>query len=260
MTTPNGAPPFNGVLFPPGTTVQDSSLTSTDRTANNVLPNGAVIQEMLIRFKYVQTNKNVPVHVLQSHSVILNTILLEHPNHVTIYDKNNKTIDRTRVAALSSLAQLHDLCDLNTRQTDKARHVIIMAIRTARTFAELKKTTLMETNLKANNAYMSEHKFGITEWDILSIGWFRNLHPNSMSHDVIKSYLPDEVKKNCPKKTTIPTYQLLNTSPWHKEEGAPDMRTKAIQISCPHSSSKSLSKILLQALAKNPIFIPWTMR
>jgi hypothetical protein len=38
------------------------------------------------------------------------------------------------------------------------------------------------------------------------------------------------------------------------------MRTKAIQISCPRSSSKALSKILFQALAKNPIFIPWTMR
>jgi hypothetical protein len=248
------------VLFPPGLTIKDSSSTSTDRTANNVLPNGAVVQEMLICFEYVQTNKNVPVHVLQSHSVILNTILLEHPNHVTIYDKNNKTIDRTRVAALSSLAQLRDLCDLNTRQNDKARHVIVMAIRTAHTFAELKKTTLMETNLKANNTYMSEHKFGITEWDISSIGWFRNLHPNLMSHELIKSYLADEVKKNCPKKTTIPTYQLLNTSPWYKEEGAPNMRTKAIQISCPRSSSKALRKILFQALANNPIFILWTMR
>jgi hypothetical protein len=237
MTTPNGARPFNGVLFPPGTTIQDSSSTSTDRTTNNVLPNGAVVQEMLIRFEYIQTNKNVPVHVLQSHSVTLNTILLEHSNHVTIYDKNNKTIDRIRVAALSSLAQLR-----------------------ARTFAELKKTTLMETNLKANNAYMSEHKFGITKWDISSIGWFRNLHPNLMSHDLIKSYLADKVKKNCPKKTTIPNYQLLNTSPWHKEEGAHDMRTKAIQISCPRSSSKALSKILFHALANNPIFIPWTMR
>jgi hypothetical protein len=81
-----------------------------------------------------------------------------------------------------------------------------------------------------------------------------------MSFDLIKEYIADEAKKNCPKKTTIPPYQLLITSPWHKEEGSPNMRTKAIQISCPRASSKALSKILFTALANNPIFIPWTMR
>jgi hypothetical protein len=245
MTTPNGAPPFNGVLFPPGLTIKDSPSTSTDRTANNVLTNGSVVQEMLIRFEYVQKDKNVPVHVLHCHSTILNTILLEQSDHVTIYDKNNRPVDRARVAALSSLANLRELCDLQTRQKDKARHVIVMAIRTARPFAEIKKTTLMETNLKANHAYISEHKFAITEWDISSVGWFRNLHPNLMSFDLIKEYIADEAKKNCRKKTTIPPYQLLITSPWHKEEGSPDMRTKAIQISCPRASSKDLCKFFL---------------
>jgi hypothetical protein len=87
MTTTNGSPPFNGSLFPQGSTIQDSSSTSTDRTANNVLLNGKVVCEMLIRFEYVQIDNKSPVHVLQYHSDLITTILLEQSDHVTIYDK-----------------------------------------------------------------------------------------------------------------------------------------------------------------------------
>jgi hypothetical protein len=106
--------PSLGCCLPkdPSSIIKDSSFTSTDWTANNVLPNGAVIQETLISFKYVQKEANIPVHVLHCHSEILNTILLEHSDHVTIYEKKNRPVDRARVASLGSLAHLPDLCDL----------------------------------------------------------------------------------------------------------------------------------------------------
>jgi hypothetical protein len=197
MTTPNGLPPFNGSLFSQGSTIQDSLSTSTDRTANNVLSNGKVVHEMLIRFEYVQIDNNTPVHVLQYHSNLITTIIHEQSNHVTIYDKNNKLLDLQRMSSLSSLAHLRDLCNVNTRQNGKARHVIIMALRTAKSFIDIKNTTLVTTKLKQFNAYIAEHKFGITEWDITSLGWFRNLHPSLLSYNLVKNYIIDEVKANC---------------------------------------------------------------
>jgi hypothetical protein len=98
MTPPNGSPPFNSSLFPQGSTIPDSSSTSTDRAANNVLLNGKVVREMLIRFEYVQIDNNTPVHVLQYHSDHITAILLEQSNHVTIYDKNNKPLDLQRMS------------------------------------------------------------------------------------------------------------------------------------------------------------------
>jgi hypothetical protein len=120
------------------------------------------------------------------------------------------------MSSLSSLAHLLDLCDVNTRQNGKDCHDIIMALCTAKSFNDIKNTTLVTTKLKQFNAYITEHKFGITKWDITSLGWFRNLHPSLMSYDLVKNYIIDKVKANCQKKTTIPPYQLLNTSPWFK--------------------------------------------
>jgi hypothetical protein len=105
------------------------------------------------------------------------------------------------MSSLSSLAHLRDLCDVNTRQNRKACHVIVMALRTAKSFNEIKNTTLVTTKLKQFNAYIAEHKFGITEWDITSLGWFCNLHLSLMSYDLVKA--------NCQKKTTIPPYQTV---------------------------------------------------
>jgi hypothetical protein len=112
MTTPNGSPPFNGSLFPQGPAIQDSLSTSTDQTASNVLSNGKVVCEMLICFECVQIDNNTPVHVLQYHSELIMTILLEQSDHVTIYDKNNKPLNRQRISSLSSLAHVRDLCDV----------------------------------------------------------------------------------------------------------------------------------------------------
>jgi hypothetical protein len=80
------------------------------------------------------------------------------------------------------------------------------------------------------------------------------------SYDLVKNYIIDEVKANCQKKTTIPPYQLLKSSPWFIEPGSLDMCTKAMQISTTRQHSWALHKILITDLAKNPIYIPWTMK
>jgi hypothetical protein len=69
------------------------------------------------------------------------------------------------------------------------------------------------------------------------------------------------VKANCPKKTIIPPYQLLNILPWFKEPSSLGMRTKAMQIStsCQHSCALH-KEILITALAKSPNYIPWSMK
>jgi hypothetical protein len=135
-----------------------------------------------------------------------------------------------------------------------------MAFSTAKSFHGIKNTTKLTTALKKHNAFIAKHKFTITKSDILSLGWFCNLHPSLMSHNPIKEYLAAEVKMHCPSKTNILFYQLLNMSPWHKETGMPDMRTNAIQISCTHQNSQILHKSLTTALAHNPIYIPWQTR
>jgi hypothetical protein len=258
MTSPNGAPPYNGTLFAQGSTPPDSSSTSTDRTANNVMSNGQVAKEMLVKFEYVQKPDKKAIHILQYHRQLLTSILFASPDQLVIYCKNNKPVTQARINLLTSLAHLKDLCDVHTREGGRdVRHVIVMAFKTTKTLHDIRNTEIFMSHLKSMNAYVTEHFFPIDEWDISSLGWFRNLHPSLMNYDLIKEYFSTEIKKYCPAKTKVPTYQLSNTTPKYWEPGQDEMKTKAIQISCSRKSSKALHSILQTALKDNPIYIPW---
>ena len=100
------------------------------------------------------------------------------------------------------------------------------------------------THLKNMNAYVQEHAFPIAEWDISSVGWFRDMHPNHMSYALIKTHIQMLVKTKCPPKTVLPQFELSNATAKFQEPGQQEMRTRVIQISCDRKSSKILHKLL----------------
>jgi hypothetical protein len=117
--------------------------------------------------------------------------------------------------------------------------------------------------LKEMQAFTQEHHFTIKEWDIASVGWFHDLHPNRMCYNMIVNHsntlMANAIKTSFPPKTQIPFYKLSNCTPKYQAEGHDDMRTKAIQITCIQSSSKQLHKLLVKAYADNTIYVPRPM-
>ena len=116
------------------------------------------------------------------------------------------------------------------------------------------------THLKNMNAYVQEHPFSIQEWDISSVGWFRDMHPNHMSYELIKSHIQTLVQNKCKAGPPLPQFELSNATAKYQEPSQNEMRTRVIQISCDRKSSKILHKILIKAFADNPIYVPWDAR
>jgi hypothetical protein len=139
-----------------------------------------------------------------------------------------------------------------------------MKVRTSLSLYEIRTTVGIMRQLKDMQAFIQEHHFTAEEWDISSVGWFHDLHPNHMCYDSIIAHtnalMTAAIKTDFPPKTKIPFYRLSNCTPKYQADGQEDMRTKAIQITCPRSASKQLHKLLVKAFATNPIYVPWTAR
>ena len=260
MVTPTPSHPYNGTLFAKTPISQDSSSVYTDKTANIPTSKGQPVREFNVKFEYVQKISNKPVPILQYHRQLLTSIIYAHGDQVTIFDKNNKPVDQSRINTLTSIASLRELADIHTRDGKVVRHVVIMNIRSSLSVHDIRNTTVFMTHLKNMNAYVQEHAFPITEWDISSVGWFRNMHPNHMSYTLIKSHIASLVKSKCPSSSMLPHFELSNATAKYQEPGQIEMRTRVIQISCDRKSSKTLHKILIKAFNDNPIYVPWDAR
>ena len=251
---------YNGTLFAKTPTTQDSSSVYTDKTANITSSKGQPVREIHVKFEYVQKLSHQSVPILQYHRQLLTSIIYAHGDNVTIFDKNDRPIDQPRINAITSIALLRELADIHTRDGKAVRHVIIMRLRSTISLFDIRSTTVFMTHLKNLNAYVQEHPVSIQEWDISSVGWFRDMHPNHMSYELIKSHIQSLAKKNCPAGMVLPQFELSNATAKYLEPGTNEMRTRVIQISCDRKSSKILHKILIKAFSENPIYVPWDAR
>ena len=260
MATSKPGHPYNGTLFAKTPITEDSSSVYTDKTTNIPSSKGQTVTEFNVKFEYVQKNTNQAVPILQYHRQLLTSIIYAHGDNVTIFDKNNRPIDQSRINPLTSVAQLRELADIHTRDGKIVRHIIIMRLRSSVSLHEIRNTTVFMSHLKNMNAYVQEHEFPILDWDIASVGWFRNMHPNHMSYTLIKNHIQHLVKTKCPASTVIPQFELSNATAKFQEPGQNEMRTRVIQISCDRKYSKIIHKLLIKAFSDNPIYVPWDAR
>jgi hypothetical protein len=168
MMTPDPSVDFNGTLFAQPPIPKESLSVYTDKTVNTAGKNDQPVREFLLRFEYLQKVKQ-PVPIISHHPQLLTFFLNAHKDQVTINDKNNKPVDQARINSITSIAHLRDLVDINTRTSDKVRHILIMKLRTSLSVYELRTSTGVMRQLKTMGAYIQENFFGISEWDIASL-------------------------------------------------------------------------------------------
>jgi hypothetical protein len=262
MTTPDAPAAYKGNLYTAPPTPQESSSVYTDKTTNTAGPNAQPVREFLIKFEYLQKGQQIPI--INNHCQLLASLLSTLKDQITIYDKNDKAVDIPRLQTITSVALFREFVDIHTRTANQVRHVIIMKVRTSLSLYEIRTTSGIMRQLKDMQAFIQEHHFTIDEWDIASVGWFHDLHPNHMCYDMIVNHsnklMATAIKTSFPPKTQIPFYKLSNCTPKYQADGQDDMRTKAIQITCARSASKQLHKLLVKAYADNTIYVPWTAR
>jgi hypothetical protein len=262
MTLPDAPANYNGSLFTAPPTQPESASVYTDKTVNTAGQNAQPVREFLVKFEYLQKGQQIPI--INNHCQLLASLLSSLKDQITIYDKFDKIVDIPRLQTIASVALFRDLVDIHTRTANQVRHIIIMKVRTSLSLYEIRTSTGIMKQLKDMQAFIQEHHFTIDEWDISSVGWFHDLHPNHMCYDSIIAHtntlMTAAIKTDFPPNTKIPFYRLSNCTPKYQGDGHEDMRTKAIQLTCARSASKQLHKLLVKAFATNPIYVPWTAR
>ena len=147
MATSKPGHPYNGTLFAKTPTVLDTSSVYTDKTTNIPSSKGQNVMEINVKFEYVQKTNNQAVPILQYHRQLLTSIIYAHGDNVTVFDKNDRSIDQSRINVLTSIAQLCELADIHTRDGKVVRHIIIMRLRTSVSLHDIRNTTVFMTHL-----------------------------------------------------------------------------------------------------------------
>ena len=104
-----------------------------------------------------------------------------------------------------------------------------MQIRTALSLSDIRNTELVMYQLKNLNVFIRMHNFPMKVHDIVSIGWFRDIHPTQMTHENISNHINESIRAVNP-STTIPPYHLAFTNPGFQDDQGKAMKTKAIEI------------------------------
>ena len=104
MATSKPDHPYNGILFAKTPTTEDSSSVYTNKTTNIPSSKGQNIIEINVKFEYVQKTSNQAVPILQYHRQLLISIIYAHGDNVSIFDKNDRPIDQSRIKVLTSIA------------------------------------------------------------------------------------------------------------------------------------------------------------
>ena len=263
---------YNGTLFGTPPPPVDSASVTTEHTVTNPPVNGRVTKEFLIKFEFLQQTDSKPVPIMLHHRQLMCSILNAYKNQIVLYDNHDQPIDQTRINKIQSNADHRALFDIYTKDgvsikhkngkvtTRLPRHTIIMMVKTAFSLNDIRNTDVVMRQLRGFNTFMRLHHFDQKCHDIASCGWFRELHPTQMSHEVIKAHIDASIKAATGPDTVIPQYNLAFCNPNFEEEDERPMKTKALEIQVERKLNRTMDRLLKKAFLTNPIYVPWRAR
>lgn len=105
-----------------------------------------------------------------------------------------------------------------------------------------------------NKTYIFPHPFGQDDWDIVSIGFIKNIHAVHYPRDLLKTQITEMLD---PQTNTVPTFQLIPQRITTADKSA---STKAYSVQCRKDDGEKLLHLLTHGPfreAPNQIFVPF---
>lgn len=239
---------------------QDSFTTPDDVTEQAGKNRGKIHskeREILVKWQMAGTS-DLPTTKRQLLG-LLATLMMAFPNNITIIDRKQQewtyeeTEDEERFQKLcESLAiQIHPL---KNKQQRVQRWVAVTKIRTSTTIQEWKNNDQFYTSATELKVYVFPHPFAYDEWDIISIGFIKDVHvihfPREILHDQIKDLLKTQ-------EPNPPTFQIIPQRITTSDKTA---STRAYTIQCPKASAEKLTHLMTHGPFRtepNQLFVPF---
>ena len=233
----------------------------TEVAGSNRKKNDGVEVEKLVKWQLpghhdISSAKKVLIH-------LLTTLIMTHTSDVTIVDSRNREWsfddkdDEVRFTKeLEKLAvNLHPI--KNKKENKVIRWVTITKIRSITEISDWKNNDYFYDEVHDAKAYLFPHPFGYDEWDIISIGFVKDIHAVHYPRDILQEQITHLIKKQ---EKEIPTFQLVPQRITNNDKTA---STKAYVIQCPKKDADKMIYLMTHGPFRDPAnqkFVPFRFK
>lgn len=193
---------------------------------------------------------------------LLGSLLINFPGRITLVDHKHREWcyqekedeEKFQTDFKNVSVQLHPLKNKQQRTT---RWVAVTKIRSTTHIKDWKNNDPFYTNVTEAKTYVFPHPFKLDEWDIVSIGFIKEVHaihyPKELLHEQLHQLISDQ-------NINAPTFQLI---PQRITTTNKKASTKAFIVQCPKSTAKQLIHILTHGKFRdehNQMFVPFKFK
>lgn len=188
---------------------------------------------------------------------LISELLLCYPGEVTFIDRKQREWVYEEVEDEEKFLNEFDKISLQVhpirnKQQRIIRWVAITKIRCTNTIQDWKNDHQFYCKAVEAKTYVFPHPFGIDEWDVVSIGFLKDIHAVHYPRKHLHNYIYQTIKN--PEKTT-PTFQLIPQRIANSDKTA---HTRAYTVQCLKTDAKEMIHLLTHGQLRNTqIFIPF---
>ena len=190
---------------------------------------------------------------------LIATLLIEFPDRITIIDRKHRewSFKETEneekfTKELENIAiQIHPM---KNKQNNTIRWIAITKTRSATTIPEWKRNDQFYTCATETKAYVFPHPFAYDEWDIISIGFIKEVHTVHYPKDTLHNQIVQLLSQQEPNP---PAFHIIPQRITTLDKTA---STKAYTIQCPKASARRLTHLLTHGPFRNEqnhMFVPF---
>ena len=240
---------------------QDIQMDDDDLTevaGSNRKKNEAVEEEKLVKWQLpghqdIFNAKKTLIH-------LLTTLIMTHSSDITIIDSKqrewmfNGTDDENRFKKdVEKIAvNLHPI--KNKKENSVVRWVSITKIRSVTKISEWKNNESFYDEVHDAKVYLFPHPFGYDEWDIISIGFIKDIHAVHYPRDLLQDQIHHLLKKQ---EKEPPTFQLVSQRITTNDKTA---STKAYVLQCQKKDAEKMVHLMTHGPFRDPAnqkFVPF---
>ena len=239
----------------PGSSNHEDDIT--ERAGSNRVKNDEVEQEKIVKWQLpgVHDSTNAKKIVLN----LIAALLMNHPQDVNFIDKKqrewifNESNNEEKFLKEFDKAAVH-MHPIKNKQQKVVRWVSTTKIVSSTNIQEWKNNDQFYSQMIEAKAYIFPHPFAEHEWDIVSVGFIKNIHavhyPKELLHEQIHHMIRNQNKQP-------PTFQLIPQRITTNDKSA---STKAYTVQCLKADAEQMIHMLTHGPFRNPqnqIFVPF---
>ena len=229
----------------------------TEQAGANRTPNGGQMTEKLVKWQIPGSHDMVSAKKILGQ--LLATLLVNHPNEVTLIDRKQREWNYDETQNENDFLQEFETVSIQLhalRKKDKsiAKWISITRFSSISNPQDWKNNDPFYALIAETKTYIFPHPFGVDDWDIVNVGFIRNIHAVHYPREVLHQQITQLLIKH---HDRVPTFQVIPQTITTADKTA---TTKAYSVQCLKDDATTMIQMLTHGVFREPpnqIFVPF---